>query len=81
MLTKINVNIYNNMSSRNTSFDGIRAIAILGIVGCHMCYGLDGMSWLGLYLGGTFNCVFFSLSALIYGEKILGGKTLALYEA
>lgn len=61
------------MNSRNTSFDGIRAIAILGIVGCHMCYGLEGMSWLGVYLGGTFNCVFFSLSALLLGEKMLTG--------
>lgn len=61
------------MNSRNTSFDGIRAIAILGIVGCHMCYGLEGMSWLGMYLGGTFNCVFFSLSALLFGKKMLMG--------
>lgn len=61
------------MNSRNTSFDGIRAIAILGIVGCHICYGLEGMSWLGVYLGGTFNCVFFSLSALLFGEKMLAG--------
>lgn len=28
------------------------------------------MSWLGAYLGGIFNCLFFSMSAILFGEKI-----------
>ena len=58
------------MTTRNISYDGVRAIAIIGIILCHICYGLNGMSWLGTYLGGTFNCVFFSMSAILFGEKI-----------
>lgn len=66
------------MNSRNVSFDGIRAVAILGIIGCHMCYGLGEISWLGAYLGGVFNCVFFSLSAILLSKKMLirGGVKL-----
>lgn len=48
-------------------FDGIRGIAILAIVTCHICYGMDSMSSLGQYLGGTFNIVFFVLSSLLIG--------------
>lgn len=58
------------MNSRNIYYDGIRAIAIIGIILCHICYGLNGMSWLGAYLGGIFNCLFFSMSAILFGEKI-----------
>lgn len=53
---------------RTLAFDGIRAIAILGIVGCHICYALGAMA-IGQYLGGTFNAVFFLLSAILLGLK------------
>lgn len=56
--------------SKANHYDGIRAIAILSIVACHLCYGIDTMSPLGQYLGGTFNFVFFMLSALLIGESI-----------
>lgn len=55
-------------SPRNIVLDTIRGISTIGIVSCHICFGIDGVSWLGSYLGGTFNCVFFSLSALIFGR-------------
>lgn len=51
-------------------FDGIRGVAILFIVTCHICYGMDSMSSLGQYLGGTFNIVFFILSSLLIGLSI-----------
>ena len=51
-------------------FDGIRGLAILSIVTCHICYGIDPMSPLGQYLGGTFNIVFFILSSLLIGLSI-----------
>lgn len=38
------------MNSRNILFDGIRGIAILGIIGCHMCYGLELMpDWVFMF--------------------------------
>lgn len=51
-------------------FDGIRGVAIIAIVTCHICYGIDSMSPLGQYLGGTFNIVFFALSSILIGINI-----------
>lgn len=56
-------------------FDGVRAIAILSIVACHICYGIDSMSPLGQYLGGTFNFVFFILSGLLIGLSVNAHKS------
>lgn len=44
---------------RKLEFDGIRCIAIIMIVICHLCYGIQNYSIVGQYLGGCFNCVFF----------------------
>lgn len=55
-------------------FDGIRGIAILSIVACHICYGINAMSPLGQYLGGTFNFVFFILSGLLIGLSVNAHK-------
>lgn len=51
---------------RILSFDGIRAVAILGIVACHLCYA-TGHGVLGQYLGGSFNIIFFMISSLLIG--------------
>lgn len=56
-------------------FDGIRGIAILSIVACHICYGINALSPLGQYLGGTFNIVFFILSGLLIGLSIRTRKS------
>lgn len=56
-------------------FDGIRGIAILSIVACHICYGINALSPLGQYLGGTFNFVFFILSGLLIGLSIRTRKS------
>lgn len=57
--------------SRLLQFDGIRAVAVLLIVLCHVFYGLDGMgSPAGQYLGGTYNFVFFAMSALLIGLNV-----------
>lgn len=53
--------------NRLVSFDYIRVISILGIVLCHCCYGITGMSFLGRFLGLTFNVVFLILSAFLLG--------------
>lgn len=55
--------------NRIPAFDGIRAVAILMIVLCHICYGL-GLMPNGHYLGSTFNYVFFIMSALLLGLKV-----------
>ena len=55
--------------NRIPAFDGIRAVAILMIVLCHICYGL-GLMPIGHYLGSTFNYVFFIMSALLLGLKV-----------
>lgn len=44
---------------RIVGLDAIRAVAILLIVACHICYGVNAMSPVGQYLGGTYNFVFF----------------------
>lgn len=49
------------------SLDYIRAISILGIVLCHCCYGITGLSFLGKFLASTFNVVFITLSAFLLG--------------
>lgn len=54
---------------RLESIDGVRAVAILAIVVCHVCYGFSGESVLGQYLGGTFNYVFLFISAYLFGLK------------
>lgn len=54
---------------RILAFDSIRAIAILGIVVCHLSYAI-GYSVLGEYLGGSFNMVFFVLSAILSGLSV-----------
>lgn len=57
--------------SKLLQFDGIRAVAVLLIVLCHVFYGLDGMgSPAGQYLGGTYNFVFFAMSALLIGLNV-----------
>ena len=55
-------------------FDGIRAVAILGIVACHVCYAI-GWNVIGQYLGGTFNVIFFMLSAILLGLSVNKAKT------
>lgn len=52
---------------RLISFDYIRALSIIGIVLCHCCYGISGMSFFGKFLGSTFNVVFLTLSAFLLG--------------
>lgn len=52
--------------TRIPAFDGVRAVAILMIVTCHVCYGAGAGTW-GQFLGGTFNTVFFLLSAILLG--------------
>lgn len=52
---------------RLISFDYTRAVSIIGIVLCHCCYGIEGMSFLGSFLGLTFNVVFLTLSAFLLG--------------
>lgn len=52
--------------TRIPAFDGIRGVAVLMIVTCHVCYGAGLGVW-GQYLGGTFNTVFFLLSAILLG--------------
>lgn len=49
------------------SFDYIRALSIVGIVLCHCCYGIPGLSLLGKFLGNTFNVLFLILSAFLMG--------------
>lgn len=55
--------------SRSLEFDGIRAVAILFILLCHICFGM-GWSAMGRFCGSTFNTVFFLLSAIILGLNI-----------
>lgn len=50
-------------------FDGIRAVAVLFILLCHISFGM-GWSAMGRFCGGTFNTVFFLLSALLLGLNI-----------
>lgn len=53
--------------NRLVVFDYIRGMSILGIVLCHCCYGINGMSFLGHFLGSTFNIIFLILSAFLLG--------------
>lgn len=64
------------VKAQGNQFDGIRAVAMLCIVACHLSYGIHAMSPVGQYLGGTFNFVFFLLSALLIGESINKRKGL-----
>ena len=64
---------------RSLEFDGIRAVAILFIMLCHICFGM-GWSAAGRFFGGTFNTVFFLLSAILLGlnigkYKLWGGRS------
>lgn len=47
--------------------DYIRVIAIICIVICHCCFEFNTISWLGRYLGQTFNAIFLCLSAFLFG--------------
>ena len=49
------------------SFDYIRVISVIGIILCHCCFGIDGLDFLGRFLGNTFNVIFLSLSAFLLG--------------
>lgn len=53
--------------NRYLSLDYIRVFGVMGIVLCHCCFGIDGMFFLGKFLGGTFNVVFLTLSAFLLG--------------
>lgn len=64
------------VKTKGNQFDGIRAVAMLCIVACHLSYGIHAMSPVGQYLGGTFNFVFFLLSALLIGESVNKRKVL-----
>ena len=52
---------------RIVSFDYIRTISIVGIVLCHCCCRIEGLDFLGLFLGNSFNVVFLTLSAFLMG--------------
>lgn len=54
---------------RILSFDYIRAFAVCGILACHCCFGVGGWSFLGKFLGSTFNFMFVMLSAFLLGIK------------
>jgi len=54
---------------RIKAIDGVRGIAILAIMVCHVCYGFCSDSRLGQYLGGTFNYVFLFISSYLLGLK------------
>lgn len=67
---------------RALEFDGIRSVAILFIVLCHICFGM-GWAATGRFCANTFNTVFFLLSALLLGlnvnkYKLGGGKQFIL---
>ena len=53
--------------NRYLSLDYIRVFGVMGIVLCHCCFGIEGMSFLGKFLGNTFNVVFLTLSAFLLG--------------
>lgn len=53
--------------NRIVSFDYIRVISVFGIILCHCCYGITGLSFLGRFLANTFNFVFLILSAFLIG--------------
>lgn len=72
--------------NRYSQFDGIRAVAVLLIVLCHVFYGYNGIeSPAGQYFGGTYNFVFFAMSALLIGLNVnkykIGGGVLIPKEA
>lgn len=54
---------------RIDSFDYIRVIAAFGIVLCHCCFGIEGFSFLGSFLGTSFNVIFLTMSAFLLGMK------------
>ena len=56
-------------------FDGIRGIAILSIVDCHICYVINALSPIRLYIGCRFNIVFFILWGLLIGLSIRTRKS------
>lgn len=53
--------------ARITSFDYIRAIAIIDILICHFLYNWNYTSQTGRFLGCTFNVVFLCMSGLLLG--------------
>ena len=56
-------------SIRIIEFDYIRIISLLAILLCHSCFDVSGLpSWLGRYLGLTFNFLFLVLSAFLLGQ-------------
>lgn len=74
--------LINNGCARIAAIDGVRGVAILAIIVCHICYGFSSDSILGQYLGGTFNYVFLFISAYLLGlkysmsHKVYGGVFL-----
>lgn len=57
------------MNQRFYSYDGIRVIAAITIILCHYLFYSGANVNLAPYLGGGGNYVFFTLSALIFGQK------------
>lgn len=53
---------------RIIEFDYIRVLSLLGILLCHSCFEFGtNFTWLGRYLGSTFNFLFLILSAFLLG--------------
>lgn len=53
---------------RIIEFDYIRVLSLLGILLCHSCFEFGtNFTWLGRYLGLTFNFLFLILSAFLLG--------------
>lgn len=67
MTRQLQISTTGSRPTRIAEFDGIRAFAIIMIMTCHVSYGLQPNSPVGQYLGGTFNFVFFIMSALLAG--------------
>ena len=63
-----------DVMNRILEFDGIRAVAILMIVLCHICYSMEGFSNWEQHLDCTYNFVFFIIPALLIGLKVNKSK-------
>lgn len=55
------------MNNRIIEFDYIRIISLIGILLCHSMFETFEYTWLGRYLGLTFNFLFLILSAFLFG--------------
>lgn len=55
------------MKNRIIEFDYIRIISLIGILLCHSLLGSFEYTWVGRYLGLTFNFLFLILSAFLLG--------------